>query len=180
VIQSEPGSTRIWHDGDVSNFYSHLLLLPDEHLGIVVLMNVGASGNGAAINSLVEGIAATLLGHDPAAPASPLWLPLSRMKVIVPLLLATLWARWSYRSMRTSRRPYVPLAIELSSICVIWILVPAVVHTPMATIALFAPDAFAIVVTITAIALGCATARGFLAFRPRRVRVLPADHALAG
>ncbi len=51
---------------------------------------------------------------------------------------------------------YVPLAIELSSVCVIWILVPAIAHTPMATIALFAPDAFAVVLTITVIALGCA------------------------
>jgi CubicO group peptidase (beta-lactamase class C family) len=180
VIQSVPGSTRIWHDGDVSNFHSHLLLLPDQHLGIVVLMNVGASGNGTAINSFVDGIAATLLGRGPAASASPLRIALSRLTVIAPLLIATLWAWWSYQSLRRWRRMYVPLAIELSSVCVIWILLPAIVHTPMATIALFAPDAFAIVVTITAIALGCATARAFVAFRPRGVRVLPADRALAG
>ena len=180
VIQSGPGSTRIWHDGDVSNFYSHLLMLPDQHLGIVVLMNVGASGNSIAINSLVDGIASTLLGRRPAAPASPLRTTLSRLTVILPLLIAILWAWWSYRSLRRWRRMYVPLAIELSSVCVIWILLPAIVHTPMATIALFAPDAFAVVLTITVIAFGCATARAFVAFRNRRVRVLPADRALAG
>jgi hypothetical protein len=37
------------------------------------------------------------------------------MTVIVPLLIAALWAWWSYRSLR-GRRLYLPLAIDLSSI----------------------------------------------------------------
>ena len=182
AIHSAPGSTKIWHDGDVSNFHSHLRLLPDQHLGIVVLMNVGASGNGAAIDSLVEGIAATLLGHRPAAPTGSLRTALSRLTVMVPLLIAILWAGWSYRSLRRwqhrgeppphglSRfwRLYLPLAVDLCSVGAIWILVPATVHTPMAAIALFAPDVFAVVVTITGLTVGCAIARTFFALRLRR------------
>lgn len=175
AIHSAPGSTRIWHDGDLSNFHSHLLLLPDQHLGIVVLMNVGGSSNSPAINRLVDGIAATLLGHGQAAPNGSLWAALSRVTVMVPLLIAILWAGWSYRSLRRwqhrgeppphglSRfwRLYVPLAVELCSVGVIWLLLPATVHTPMAAIALFAPDAFAVVVTITGLTVGCAIARTF-------------------
>jgi CubicO group peptidase (beta-lactamase class C family) len=182
AIRSAPGSTTIWHDGEVSNFHSHLRLLPDQHLGIVVLMNVGASGNGAAIDSLVNGIAATLLGHGPTAPTGSLGTTLSRLAVTVPLLIAILWAVWSYRSLRSWQRLgepnprglsrfwrlYLPLAVDLCAVGVIWILVPATVHTPMAAIALFAPDAFAVVLTITGLSVGCAIARTFFALRLRR------------
>jgi hypothetical protein len=173
AIQNAPGSTMIWHDGDVSNFHSHLRLFPDQHLGIVVLMNVGASGNSTAINSLVDGIAATFLGHRPAAPTSLLWTALSRFTVIVPLLMAIFWAwgsylslrRWLHRGephgLRQFWRLYLPLAVDLCSVGVICVLVPAIVHTPMTAIALFAPDVFVVLVIITGLALGCAIDRTF-------------------
>jgi CubicO group peptidase (beta-lactamase class C family) len=100
AIRRAPEVTTIWHDGDVSNFHSHLRLLPDQHLGIVVLMNVGASSNGAAIETVVDGIAATLLGRGPAAPTASVWAALSRLTMMVPLLIAILWVGWSFRSLR--------------------------------------------------------------------------------
>ena len=185
ATRAAPGSTTIWHDGEVSNFHSHVRLLPDQHLGIVVLMNVGASGNGAAIDRLVNGVAATLLGQRPPAPASSLRAALSRLTVMVPLLVAILWAGWSYRSLRSwqrlgepnprdrsrFRRLYVPLAVELCSVAAIWFHLPPTVQTPMATIALFAPDAFAVVVTITGVAVGCAIARTVFALGLRTASV---------
>jgi CubicO group peptidase (beta-lactamase class C family) len=179
AIHSAVGSTQIWHDGDVSNFHSHLRLLPDQHLGIVVLMNVGSFGNSAAINNLVDGIAATLLGQGPPAPVSSPWMALSRLAVMVPLLIAILWAGWTYRSLRRWRhhgeppphglsrfwRLYLPLAVDLGAVGALWILVPDTVHTPMAAIALFAPDVFAVIVTISCLAIGCAIARSFLALK---------------
>ncbi len=164
VVTRAPGSTRIWHDGDVSNFYSHLLLLPEQRLGIVVLMNVGAFGHTAAINSLVEGITATLLGHGQAVPANSLSTALSPLTMLVPLLIATVWEVWSLRSPRRWRL-YLPLVIDVCVIGVIWIVVPARSQTPMATIALFAPDTFAVLVTITGLVGGCAIARTFMARR---------------
>jgi CubicO group peptidase (beta-lactamase class C family) len=187
AIHSAPGSTTIWHDGDVSNFHSHLRLLPDQHLGIVVLMNVGVSTDSAASNGLVEGIAATILGHGPAAPTYSLWTALSGLTVMVPLMIAILWAGWSYRSLRRWQprgeahrhglyriwRLYLPLAVDLSSVGAIWMLMPATAHTPMAAIALFAPDAFAVVVTITGLTVWCAIARTLLALRLRRAHAHP-------
>lgn len=179
VVTRGPGSPRIWHDGDVSNFYSHLLMLPEQHLGIVVLMNVGAFGHTAAINSLVEGMTATLLGESQAVPANSLSTALSPLTMLVPLLIATVWAVWSLRSPRRWRL-YLPLVIDVCVIGVIWIVVPARSQTPMATIALFAPDAFAVLVAITGLVAGCAIARTFIALRSCQRRVSPADHALAG
>lgn len=182
AIHRAPGSTRIWHDGDVSNFHSHLRLLPDQRLGIVVLMNVGGFGNSATINNLVEGIAATLLGRRPAAPTSSLSTTLSNLTAVVPLLIVVLWSGWSYISLRrwargeprarrvkASWRLYLPLAIDLSLVGVIWILVPAAVHSTMATIALFEPDVFAMFVTTTGLAIGCASARTFVLLRSLRM-----------
>ncbi len=50
-----------------------------------------------------------------------------------------------------------------------WIIVPAQFHTPMATIALFAPDVFFVIVTLTILSLGWAIARSFFTFYPRRL-----------
>ncbi len=168
VVTGAPGSPRIWHDGDVSNFYSHLLLLPDQHLAIVVLMNVGAFGHTTAINNLVEGLTATFLGHGQAVPANSLSTALSRLTMFVPLLIAMLWAVWSLRSLRNSRL-YLALVVDVCVIAVIWIVVSARFQTPMATIALFAPDVFTVVITITGIAVGCAIARTFIALRSRQL-----------
>ena len=141
-------------------------------------MNVGAFGNSVAINNLVEGLTTTLLGRGQAAPAESLSIALSRLTMLIPLLIAVLWVVWSYRSLR-GWWLYAALAIDFCVIGVIWLVVPARFQTPMATIALFAPDEFVVLITITALAVGCAIARSVLALRSRQLRVRPADHALA-
>jgi CubicO group peptidase (beta-lactamase class C family) len=194
AIQGAPPSSRIWHDGDVSNFHSHVALLPDQRLGIVVLMNVGGVGNSAAISGVVDGITATLLGRGQGAPTNSLGTTLARLTPVVPLLIVILWAGWSYLSLRRwgrgearSRgfsqfwRLYVPLTIELCVAGLIGIVVPAAVQTPLAAIALFEPDAFAILVTTGGFAVACAIARTCFALRRRDLdRVLaPNDAASA-
>lgn len=92
------------------------------------------------------------------------------------------WAGWSYLSLGRWRhrgeahphglsrtlRLYVPLAVDLCSVVVIWIVVPAALRTPIAAIALFAPDVWAVAVTITGLTVGCVIARTFVALRPHR------------
>jgi CubicO group peptidase (beta-lactamase class C family) len=173
AIRTAPGPTTIWHDGDESNFHSHVRLIPEKRLGVVVLMNVGGTGNEAEIGRLVEGITGILLGHPQDAPTGSLWPSLSQLGVLAPLGIAVLWAGLCRRSLKAWRinrteprgvdrvwRVYLPLAVELATLGIIWILVPARVQTPAATIALFAPDVFVIGIAVTAIAVGCATARG--------------------
>jgi CubicO group peptidase (beta-lactamase class C family) len=71
VIESHPGSTRIWHNGDVRNFHSNLLLLPDQQIGIVLLVNIGSFLNGGAINVPIEGVAEILLGNNLTVSTNP-------------------------------------------------------------------------------------------------------------
>jgi CubicO group peptidase (beta-lactamase class C family) len=182
VIQGQPGATAIWHNGDISNFHSNLLLLPDQHIGIVILLNVSKAYNNAAINIPIEGVAAILLGKSLTTSTDPPITAIPQMMLLATLLIPILWIVGSNLSIKRWRqrgelpphgihrfwRLYLPLAIDLCPLGLAWILFPAQFHTPMATIALFAPDVFGVIVTLTALSLGWAMARLFLTLHPRR------------
>ncbi len=183
VIQGEPGSTKIWHNGDVSNFHSNLLLLPDQRIGIVILINVSRAYSGAALNIPIEGVAAILRGESLTASTNPTVSIIPQMLMLATLLIPILWIAGSIRSIRRWHlcnelpphgsqrfwRFYLPLAIDLCPLGLAWILFPAQYHTPMATIALFAPDVFFVIVTLTVLSLGWAIARSFFTVHPRRL-----------
>jgi CubicO group peptidase (beta-lactamase class C family) len=183
VIQGQPGSTEIWHNGDVSNFHANLLLLPDQHIGIVILINVGEVYNSHAINIPIEGVAAILLGKSLTASTNPPLTAISQMMMLATLLIPILWIVGSYLSIRRWQqrgelpphgirrfwRLYLPLVIDFCPLGLAWILVPAQFHTPMETIALFAPDVFVVIVTLTALSLGWAMARTLFTLHPRRL-----------
>ncbi len=183
VIQGQPGATEIWHNGDVSNFHANLLLLPDQRIGIVILVNVSRAYNNAAINIPIEGVAAILLGKDLTARTNPPSTVSTQMVMLAMLLLSLLWIvgsylaiqRWQQRGALPPQgserfwRLYLPLAIDIFPVGLAWILLPAQFHTPMATIALFAPDLFSVIVMLTVLTLGWAIARLFFTFRPRRL-----------
>ncbi|MEO8611298.1 MAG: serine hydrolase domain-containing protein [Chloroflexota bacterium] len=183
VIQGQPGSTEIWHNGDVSNFHSNLLLLPDQHIGIVILINISEFYNSNAINIPIEGVAAILLGKSLTASTNPPLTIISQVMPLAMLLIPVLWMVVSYFSIRRwqqrgqlpphgmSRfwRLVLPLVIDFCPVVLAWIIVPAQFHTPMETISLFAPDVFLVIVTITVLSLGWAMARIFLTLHPRRL-----------
>jgi hypothetical protein len=181
VIQGEPGSTRIWHNGDASNFHSNLLLLPDQHIGIVTLVNVGGFTNSAAINVPIEGVAAILLGDSLTASTNPPFSVIPQLMLFGMLLIPVLWIigsylsirRWHHRAelppqgIRRLWRYWLPLVIDLCPLGFVWIIIPAQFHAPMETIALFAPDAFVMIVMVTVLSLGWAIARSLLTLHPR-------------
>ncbi len=183
VIQGQPGATKIWHNGDVSNFHANLLLLPDQHIGIVILINVSKAYNNAAINLTIEGVAAILLGKDLTASINPPRTVITQMVLLATLLLPIFWIVGSYLSIRRWRqrgelppqgiccfwRLYLPLVIDLCPVGLAWIIFPAQFHTPIETIALFAPDVFSVIVTLTVLSLGWAMARTVLTLHPRRL-----------
>jgi len=183
VIQGQPGATEIWHNGDVSNFHANLLLLPDQHIGIVILVNVSSAYNGAALNIPIEGVAAILRGERLTASTNPPVTIIPQLILLATLLIPILWIvgstlsirRWRQRGELPPRgrkrfwRLYLPLVIELCPVGLAWLLFPAQVQTPMATIALFAPDVFFVIVTLTVLSLGWAIARSFFILHPRRL-----------
>lgn len=185
VIEGQPGSRRIWHNGDVSNFHSNLLLLPDQHIGIVTLVNVGGFVNSNAINIPIEGLAEILLGNGLPAGTNPPLNLIPQVIMLAALLIPSLWIVGSYLSIRRGQHRgelpphgisvlwqfYLPLAIDLLPVGIAWLILPAQFHASMETIALFAPDAYVVIILLTALSLGWAIARTFLMLRPRRLMI---------
>lgn len=183
VIEGAPGSTRIWHNGDVPNFHSNLLLLPDQQIGIVVLVNVGGFLNGSALNVPIEGVAEILLGNDLTASTNPPLNIIPQVIMLAALLIPALWVAGSYLSVRRWQhrdelpphgirrfwRLYLPLVIDILPLGIAWITLPPQFNASMGDVVLFAPDAFAVTVTLTALSLGWAATRIFLTLRPHRL-----------
>jgi len=97
VIHDQLGLAKFEHNGDVSNFHSNMLLLPEEQIGVVILINVSGLNNAAVINIPIEGVAAILLGHSlppsvdppidlitPALPLIPVWRSGGQFQVQLP------------------------------------------------------------------------------------------------
>lgn len=183
AIEGQPGSTEIWHNGDISNFHSNLLLLPDQHIGIVILVNVGGFLWSSVNDIPIEGVAEILLGNGLTAGTNPPLAIIPQVVMLAALLIPGLWIVWSYLSIRRwqergeprphgiryFRRLYLPLAIDLLPVAIAWLILPAQFHASMEAVALFAPDAFVVVATLTVLSLGWAIARTFLTLRPRRL-----------
>lgn len=183
VIQGEPGSTKIWHNGDESNFHSNLLLLPDQHIGIVILINVGGFFTSAALNVPIDGVAAILLGDGLTPHTDPPFSIVAQVPLLALLHIPILWivgsylfiGLWQQRGVLSPHgiqrfwRFYLPLAIDFSPVILAWVILPAQFDTPMETIALFAPDAFTIFVAVTILCLSWAIARAILTLLPSSI-----------
>jgi hypothetical protein len=182
AVHDQAGSLKIDHSGDVSNFHANMLLLPEQKIGIVILTNVGGFNNAAALNIPIEGVAAILQGQGLSLEVDPPmnWLPPTLL--LLPLLIAVLWLagslvfiqRWQRRGGLLVRGwPLIgcyilPLAVDLGLGGAGWIVLPTQFETPLATIGLFAPDVFLILVLLTVLSLACALGRSLFVFHSSR------------
>lgn len=190
VVHNQAGSLKIDHNGDVSNFHANMLLLPDQNLGVVILMNVAGYNNAVALNVPIEGVAAILQGHGLSPAVDPPLNWLTPALLLLPLLIAGLWLagslifirRWQRRGELPVKgwsglwRYGLPLAVDLGLGVAGWIALPLQFQTPIATIGLFAPDVFAILILLTVLSLGGALGRSLFVLRPVRPshpRVVP-------
>jgi CubicO group peptidase (beta-lactamase class C family) len=68
VLDTWQGHRRIWHNGGIDGFNSHLAMLPDEHLGFILLTNISESGLPQAV---VDAVFTNLVHQDKSStPAS--------------------------------------------------------------------------------------------------------------
>jgi len=184
-IRGQLGARIIDHNGDTSNFHSNMLLLPDQQIGIVILINISGYTHTSAINIPIEGVAAILLGHDLTTAVDPPANLIAPAVPLVPLLILSIWIAGSFLSIKRWQkqgklpprgaqrfwRYFLPLAIDLGLASLAWIVVPRQFLTPLETIGLFTPDLFLIMVLMTVLGAGWALARTYLTFRsyPRQV-----------
>src|SRR5207249_7619182 len=62
VVTSYRGHNLVWHNGGIDGFYALLSMLPDDHMGVVVLTNLP---HGDIPNTLAYNVYDRLLGLDP-------------------------------------------------------------------------------------------------------------------
>lgn len=184
IVRGQPGALRIEHNGDTSNFHSNMLLLPDQKIGIVILVNAGGFSHAAALNLPIEGVAAILQGQSLTAAVNPPIDWLTPAGPLLPLLLVVVWGAGSLafcqRRQRRGERPARGwrligsygwlVGVDLVLAGAGWVIMPAAFKTPLAAIQLFAPDVFFSLGLMTAISVGWAVARGVLIFRAARAR----------
>ncbi|MBN1643941.1 MAG: serine hydrolase, partial [Dehalococcoidales bacterium] len=110
IDKDKDGETVIWHGGDTPNFLSEMIILPDRHLGIAMLVNSQTSKDA---HSVALGIASMLMGSELELPASPWWASWAAIDsialsavilslVFVLCLIPYLW--WQWRIIRRYKR----------------------------------------------------------------------------
>ena len=134
---SDTGLSMVWHGGDTSNFSADMVLVPDRHTGVVVLVN---SQNCSSVHSFAPGVASLVLGQELELPTAPWWgswqsadtmaLAAAVFSVVVFLaLIFYLWWRW--RRFRRRRTAYL-VAIHKRRLKIWWMVLP---FTPLVLLA---------------------------------------------
>jgi hypothetical protein len=140
------GAPAFYHDGQVADFTSEMVLLPGTKIGVVMLFNVQHQLLSGAARRIALGVVALMQGRMPPAGGNP-WLGLQLAALAAILLLA--WSLESLRRwpalVRSTRRGARMLAIALVVFqAVVAVAVgfgcPAVTGVSWGVVQLFAPD----------------------------------------
>ena len=164
--------------GDAPNFQSRILLAPEQHWGIVILMNVDSVNVNAGWLDLHKGVLSLLLNQPPPVVDMPHY-----MQVFIPLLAiltATLLfgigiirsvitlRRWrvtpEQRQRGLIRRIALPLGLEAVWALLLLIGFPQVSNQSLSFLMLFIPDLGYTLVVSAILVLGWGILRTALAF----------------
>ncbi len=133
IGQAGDGETVIWHGGDTPNFLSEMIMLPDRHVGVVMLVNSQTSRDA---HSVALGIASLLMGSELELPTSPWWASWTAIdrialnaiilsSVLILCLIPYLWLQW--RVIRRYRKPET-MHPRIGGTMKIWLFVLPVTH----------------------------------------------------
>jgi len=149
------GVPAIFHSGDNANYATFILLVPEQELGVVLLINVNGFSVNNAARQLSTGVLAILLGKTPAPYAKDQQVYQAEGSVIVPSLLALLWTGWQvFRFFRRGKRAIpprrgfmwwafvlvLPVLVNLVLLAVLLVGVPTLWGLPLNGIAQMFPD----------------------------------------
>lgn len=117
VISSFGDVPAVWHDGVNVNFHSLILMQPDPHRGVVVLMNsFGIVSYESAYKELEQGLVRLMAGLEPGAPGQSLGslyliinalLAISLALALLPLIRMRRWQHWLSERQRAGKLPRV-------------------------------------------------------------------------
>ena len=167
------GVRTVWHSGATPNFFSHLVLVPDSDLAVIVLANIYGLAMDEPLNAGAFGLARILHGAAPApGAADPTFTWILVALCAVAAVLVALLARSLIHVVRIrrgtdrpirSRRRTVPATIAWVGGCAAaagsaWA-VPLLWGTGLAKVQLWAPDIGHAVRTVVVLAVALASIR---------------------
>jgi len=169
-VGEDDGVKAVFHTGENSNFQTFIIMLPDEKLGVAVMMNVDGLPVKARAEYIAKGVMALVKGKQPQpyAAATNQMFFLAIGSVIVPVAVALLWISWTvYRFIRRrklgipARRSawwyiwviVLPLIVDIGLLLVLLAGIPSLWGLPLGGMALFFADMFTLV-ALSVAALG--------------------------
>jgi hypothetical protein len=178
------GVPAVFHSGDNANFQAHVLMLPTEKLGVVVLLNAQGLSINTGAGQIARGVLAVATGRQPKAytfPVEGAILPVG--SVLVPVALSLVWIGWMlFRFLRRQKQGLparrrvgwygrvvvLPLVVDLGLLWVLLMGVPRLWGAPLSVMAAFFPDLFTLLMG-GVVALGVwGVARTLLTLRPAK------------
>jgi CubicO group peptidase (beta-lactamase class C family) len=179
------GMPAIYHDGQNGNFATQLVMIPEEKLGVVVMVNVNGAVMLGGVQQIAQGVMAIRMGKQPQPYRAPAFLSNLLGSVVVPVSLSILWVAWMvFRFIRRHKRGFparrnvlwtlwvvvLPLMIDIGLLWVLLSGIPTLWQLPMSGISVMFPDMFLLIV-VGAIAVAgwgvTRTALTLLSARPR-------------
>ena len=159
-IGDSEGTPVIYHSGDNANFATHILMVPQEKLGVAVLINVNGYGVNSAPTQIADGVMAILRGAQPNPYQKYQQVYLAEGSGIVPALIALLWIGWmAFRFVRRQKRPaparrgfafwtwviVVPVLVDIVLLGILLLGIPTLWELPLNGIAQMFPDYFILI-----------------------------------
>jgi hypothetical protein len=182
AIDSVPA---VYHGGDNGNFATYLIMVPEEKLGIAVMINVNGLSVGGGKQQIAEGVMAAVMGKQPQPYKTPEKLPKMIGSVVVPAVVSVLWVAWMvFRFIRRRKHGLpvrrnalwmlwvvvLPLIVDLGLLWVLVFGIPMLWGLPLSGMALMFPDMFMLVISSAAALAGRGVTGTVLTLRLARSR----------
>lgn len=91
------GAPAVYHGGDNGNFSTHLIMLPQEKLGVAVMINVNGIAVVAGARQIAEGVMTAMVGGQPQPYKAPTTkIAMIAGSVILPAAVSILWVAWIF------------------------------------------------------------------------------------
>lgn len=160
-VGEREGLKAIFHSGDVPNFQSYIILLPDHNLGLVMLLNAHSTLNGFQISHLAWDAAHILVGQEPVVVKPDPMIGAIVGVIAATVLITVLLLVWAIRILckrgpGTNRYKIIAPVILLMLVAGFNLIgLPTLFGIPIRGMLLFSPDvSWPAVLTGAAAALG--------------------------
>jgi CubicO group peptidase (beta-lactamase class C family) len=192
VVGSRHGQEVIWHGGDVANFHGDMIILPEKHLGIILLDNANNAliqlQELGKIGRIAAGVTSLLLGLQPSDDVLSVHTFYWIFDAIALILLAVqVWSlvgvfrKWNIKPQLHSQKQIqftfstvLPLLWELGlSLCILIALSITLRYfdVPLSLLFLYSPDFSYWLTFLLLLLIGTGILRSIFIFRLRNLSV---------